>query len=170
MIVGNRMTKEPITVEPEHSSIRAARKMQAGGFRRLPVVSDGTLCGQTLLLKPARSTAGRCASACRESRCGVFRCLSMICSSTAAISGSSSRTVCIISIRSSEQCFSSSRSPSKYCQLFFVVGGEIGTLGIFPPKSAIFSASHSAWRASSAAMRKSFSRNCGYCMRSACSV
>lgn len=45
MIVGNRMTKEPITVEPEDLSIRAAHKMQAGGFRRLPVVSDGKLVG-----------------------------------------------------------------------------------------------------------------------------
>ncbi len=45
MIVGNRMTKEPITVEPENLPIRAAHKMQAGGFRRLPVVSDGKLVG-----------------------------------------------------------------------------------------------------------------------------
>lgn len=45
MIVGNRMTKEPITVEPEDLSIRAALKIQAGGFRRLPVVSDGKLVG-----------------------------------------------------------------------------------------------------------------------------
>ncbi len=45
MIVGNRMTKEPITVEPADLSIRAAHKMQAGGFRRLPVVSDGKLVG-----------------------------------------------------------------------------------------------------------------------------
>ena len=45
MIVGNRMTKEPTTVEPEDLSIRAAHKMQAGGFRRLPVVSDGKLVG-----------------------------------------------------------------------------------------------------------------------------
>lgn len=45
MIVGKRMTKEPITVEPEDLAIRAAHKMQAGGFRRLPVVSDGKLVG-----------------------------------------------------------------------------------------------------------------------------
>lgn len=45
MLVGNRMTKEPITVEPEDLSIRAALKMQTGGFRRLPVVSDGKLVG-----------------------------------------------------------------------------------------------------------------------------
>jgi acetoin utilization protein AcuB len=45
MIVGNRMTKEPFTVESEDLAIRAAHKMQAGGFRRLPVVSDGKLVG-----------------------------------------------------------------------------------------------------------------------------
>lgn len=45
MIVGNRMTKEPITVAPEDLAIRAAHKMQAGGFHRLPVVSDGKLVG-----------------------------------------------------------------------------------------------------------------------------
>ena len=45
MIVGNRMTKEPITVEPDDLLIRASHKMQAGGFRRLPVVSAGKLVG-----------------------------------------------------------------------------------------------------------------------------
>ena len=45
MIVGNRMTKEPITVEPNDLLIRASHKMQTGGFRRLPVVSDGKLVG-----------------------------------------------------------------------------------------------------------------------------
>lgn len=45
MIVGNRMTKEPITVGPDDLLIRASHKMQAGGFRRLPVVSDGKLVG-----------------------------------------------------------------------------------------------------------------------------
>jgi acetoin utilization protein AcuB len=45
MIVGNRMTKEPITVEPDDLLIRASHKMQAGGFRRLPVVSAGRLVG-----------------------------------------------------------------------------------------------------------------------------
>jgi len=45
MIVGKRMTKEPITVEAEDLAIRAAHKMQAGGFRRLPVVRDGKLVG-----------------------------------------------------------------------------------------------------------------------------
>jgi acetoin utilization protein AcuB len=45
MIVGNRMTKEPITVAPDDLLIRASHKMQAGGFRRLPVVSNGKLVG-----------------------------------------------------------------------------------------------------------------------------
>ncbi len=45
MIVGNRMTQEPITIEPDELLIRAAHKMQSGGFRRLPVVSDGKLVG-----------------------------------------------------------------------------------------------------------------------------
>ncbi len=45
MIVGNRMTKEPITVEPEDLLIRAAHKMQSGGFRRVPVMRDGKLVG-----------------------------------------------------------------------------------------------------------------------------
>ena len=45
MIVGNRMTKEPITVEPNDLLICASHKMQTGGFRRLPVVSGGKLVG-----------------------------------------------------------------------------------------------------------------------------
>jgi acetoin utilization protein AcuB len=45
MIVGNRMTKEPVTVEPDELLIRASLKMQAGGFHRLPVVTDGKLVG-----------------------------------------------------------------------------------------------------------------------------
>ncbi len=45
MIVGNRMTTEPITVQPDDLAIRAEHKMQAGGFRRVPVVRDGKLVG-----------------------------------------------------------------------------------------------------------------------------
>ena len=45
MIVGNRMTKEPITTEPDELLIRASHKMRSGGFRRLPVVSDGKVVG-----------------------------------------------------------------------------------------------------------------------------
>jgi acetoin utilization protein AcuB len=45
MIVGNRLTKEPITVEEDELLIRASHKMQTGGFHRLPVVRDGKLIG-----------------------------------------------------------------------------------------------------------------------------
>jgi acetoin utilization protein AcuB len=45
MIVEKHMTKEPITVEPEDLLIRASHKMQTGGFRHLPVVSEGRLVG-----------------------------------------------------------------------------------------------------------------------------
>ena len=45
MLVGYRMTKEPITVEPDDLLSQAAQKMLAGGFRRLPVVSHGKLVG-----------------------------------------------------------------------------------------------------------------------------
>jgi acetoin utilization protein AcuB len=45
MNVGKRMTQEPITVDPEDLAIRAAQEMQAGKFRRVPVVSDGKLVG-----------------------------------------------------------------------------------------------------------------------------
>jgi len=45
MLVANRMTQEPITVEADDLLVRAAYKMQSGGFRRLPVVSGGKLVG-----------------------------------------------------------------------------------------------------------------------------
>jgi acetoin utilization protein AcuB len=45
MIVGRRMTKEPITVEPDDLLSRATHKMRAGGFRHLPVVSGSKLIG-----------------------------------------------------------------------------------------------------------------------------
>ena len=45
MLVSNRMTEDPATVEPQDLVSRAAHKMKAGGFRRLPVVSDGKLVG-----------------------------------------------------------------------------------------------------------------------------
>lgn len=45
MLVANRMTKEPVTAESVDLLIRASLKMQAGGFRRLPVVADGKLVG-----------------------------------------------------------------------------------------------------------------------------
>lgn len=45
MLVGNRMTKDPVTVAPDDLLIQAKLKMQKGNFRRLPVVSDGQLVG-----------------------------------------------------------------------------------------------------------------------------
>lgn len=45
MLVGQRMTKEPITAEPNDLLSRAAHKMQAGGFHRLPIVEAGQLVG-----------------------------------------------------------------------------------------------------------------------------
>lgn len=45
MLVENHMTKEPTTIEPDELLIRASHKMRSGGFRRLPVVSDGKLVG-----------------------------------------------------------------------------------------------------------------------------
>jgi acetoin utilization protein AcuB len=45
MLVANRMTREPITVRPDDTLIHASHQMKSGGFRRLPVVSDGKLVG-----------------------------------------------------------------------------------------------------------------------------
>jgi acetoin utilization protein AcuB len=45
MLVGYRMTQEPITVQADELLIRASHKMKAGGFHRLPVVHDGRLVG-----------------------------------------------------------------------------------------------------------------------------
>jgi acetoin utilization protein AcuB len=45
MLVSKRMTKDPVTVTAEDLLIQARLKMQKGGFRRLPVVSDGQLVG-----------------------------------------------------------------------------------------------------------------------------
>lgn len=45
MLVSNRMTKDPVTVSGGDLLIQARLKMQKGGFRRLPVVSDGQLVG-----------------------------------------------------------------------------------------------------------------------------
>ena len=45
MLVGKRMSKDPVTVTAEDLLIQARLKMQRGGFRRLPVVSDGQLVG-----------------------------------------------------------------------------------------------------------------------------
>lgn len=45
MFVGNRMSKNPVTATPQESLSQAQKKMQAGGFRRVPVVSDGKIVG-----------------------------------------------------------------------------------------------------------------------------
>jgi acetoin utilization protein AcuB len=45
MLVRDRMTKDPITVDPDDFLSQALRRMQTGGFRRLPVVSNGKLVG-----------------------------------------------------------------------------------------------------------------------------
>jgi acetoin utilization protein AcuB len=45
MLVGNRMTKNPATVTPEDLLSLAKQKMDAGGFRRVPVISAGQLVG-----------------------------------------------------------------------------------------------------------------------------
>ena len=45
MLVGSRMKKNPVTVTPDQLLSLAKAKMAAGGFRRLPVVSDDKLVG-----------------------------------------------------------------------------------------------------------------------------
>jgi acetoin utilization protein AcuB len=45
MLVGKRMSRDPVTVTAEDLLIQARLRMQRGGFRRLPVVSNGQLVG-----------------------------------------------------------------------------------------------------------------------------
>lgn len=45
MLVRDRMTKDPITIDPDDFLSQALRRMQTGGFRRLPVVANGKLVG-----------------------------------------------------------------------------------------------------------------------------
>jgi acetoin utilization protein AcuB len=45
MLVGRRMTKNPVTVEPEDDLHEARAKMREGGFHRLPVAINGKLVG-----------------------------------------------------------------------------------------------------------------------------
>jgi len=45
MLVSHRMTQDPVTVAGDDLLIQARLKMQKGGFRRIPVVSDGQLVG-----------------------------------------------------------------------------------------------------------------------------
>ena len=43
--VNDVMTPDPDTVAPDTSAIDALRLMQDGGYRHLPVVSEGRVCG-----------------------------------------------------------------------------------------------------------------------------
>jgi len=45
MLVGERMTKNPVTVGPHDTLAAADAKMRAGNFRRLPVLDKGKLVG-----------------------------------------------------------------------------------------------------------------------------
>ena len=45
MLVGQRMNKAPVTITGDDLLSEAQAKMRRGGFRRLPVVSSGTLIG-----------------------------------------------------------------------------------------------------------------------------
>jgi acetoin utilization protein AcuB len=45
MLVGKRMTKNPVTVGPDDTLAVADVRMKAGNFRRLPVVDKGKLVG-----------------------------------------------------------------------------------------------------------------------------
>jgi acetoin utilization protein AcuB len=45
MMVGERMIQDPVSVTPQDTLATARAKMQAGGFRQLPVVEDGKLVG-----------------------------------------------------------------------------------------------------------------------------
>ncbi|HXG52447.1 MAG TPA: CBS and ACT domain-containing protein [candidate division Zixibacteria bacterium] len=45
MLVRQRMTPEPVVISADAPLSEARQKMQAGGFRRLPVLSDGKLVG-----------------------------------------------------------------------------------------------------------------------------
>jgi acetoin utilization protein AcuB len=45
MLVGKRMTKNPVTVTSQDYLATAQSLMEAGGFRRLPVVENGRLLG-----------------------------------------------------------------------------------------------------------------------------
>jgi acetoin utilization protein AcuB len=45
MLVGRRMSKNPVTITPGESLASARAKMDAGKFRRIPVLEDGRLVG-----------------------------------------------------------------------------------------------------------------------------
>jgi acetoin utilization protein AcuB len=45
MLVRDRMTKNPVTIEPDDFLSQALQRMQTGRFRRLPVIANGKLVG-----------------------------------------------------------------------------------------------------------------------------
>jgi acetoin utilization protein AcuB len=45
MLVGKRMTRDPVTINGDALLSEAQEKMRRGGFRRLPVVAEGKLIG-----------------------------------------------------------------------------------------------------------------------------
>ena len=45
MTVGDRMTKNPVTVSPGDTLVTAQEKMRTGEFRQVPVVDQGRLVG-----------------------------------------------------------------------------------------------------------------------------
>jgi len=45
VLVGNRMTRHPVTIGPAELLSAAKTKMETGHFRRLPVVSEGAVVG-----------------------------------------------------------------------------------------------------------------------------
>jgi len=45
MLVGKRMTKEPVTTTPDEYLAGVMAKMEQGGFRHMPVVQGGKLLG-----------------------------------------------------------------------------------------------------------------------------
>ena len=57
MFVANRMTKNPITVEPTTPVNEAAKLMKRRNIRRLPVVEKGSLVGGSLTLQNEKNTS-----------------------------------------------------------------------------------------------------------------
>ena len=55
--VGDWMTKEPVTVDPDSSAAEALGRMLAEGFRHLPVTENGALVG-VVSLRDLSRTAG----------------------------------------------------------------------------------------------------------------
>lgn len=45
MLVRDRMTKNPVTIEPDDFLNAALQRMKTGGFHRLPVIANGKLVG-----------------------------------------------------------------------------------------------------------------------------